>query len=169
MGFVSKEEMIEDEFVRLKDYPNYGVSKDGRVYSYKSKIVMKPIENGRGYLQVQFVRPKWKSVHRLVAETFIPNPFNLPEINHIDKNRSNNNVNNLEWCTHHYNVIYSKAHGVIRINPISGSIMEYESIAEAARQSNMMRSQITRCCMGKMKKSHGYYWEYRKEEEECNL
>ena len=50
MGFVSKEEMIEDEFVRLKDYPNYGVSKDGRVYSYKSKIVMKPIENGRGYL-----------------------------------------------------------------------------------------------------------------------
>lgn len=73
-------------------------------------------------------------------------------------------MENLEWCDRKYNVTYSKGHGVIRINQLSGSIIEYDSIAEAARQNNMMRSQITRCCMGKMKQSHGYLWEYRKDE-----
>lgn len=50
MGFVSKEEMIEDEFVRLKDYPNYGVSKDGRVYSYKNNRELIPSQKYNGYL-----------------------------------------------------------------------------------------------------------------------
>lgn len=151
-------------FVRLERYPDYGVSKKGEIFSYKNNIVLKPVDNGRGYLQVQLIRPKWERVHRLVAETFIPNPLGLLEINHKDKDKHNNNVGNLEWCDRQYNVEYSKGHGVMRINPISGSIVEYTSIAEAARQNNMMRSQITRCCMGKMRKSHGYYWKYRKDE-----
>lgn len=78
-------------------------------------------------------KPKWRMVHRLVAETFIPNPLNLPQVNHIDENKRNNCIENLEWCTQQYNIEYSKGKSVIRINPISGSIMEYESIAEAAR------------------------------------
>ena len=152
-----------DDFVRLKRYPNYGVSRDGRICSYKNNIVLSPIDNGRGYLQVQLVRPKWERVHRLVAETFIPNPNGFIEINHIDKNKLNNCVENLEWCERKYNVEYSKGAKVIRVNPDTLEETEYPSIAEAARQNNMMRSQITRCCMGKMKQSHGYLWRYRKD------
>ena len=136
-----------DDFVKLKDYPNYGVSRDGRVYSYKSNKELIPSLKYHGYLQVQVYlpmdkRPKWRAIHRLVAETFIPNPHGLPQVNHKDENKQNNRVENLEWCTQKYNIEYSKGQGVIRINPISGSIVEYASIAEAARQNNMMRSQI---------------------------
>lgn len=156
-----------DDFVKLKRYPNYGVSRDGRICSYTRHIVLRLFDNGRGYLQVQLSninkKRRHERVHRLVAETFIPNPLGLLEINHKDKNKYNNSVDNLEWCDRRYNVVYSKGHGVLRINPVNGSIVEYESVAEAARCNNIMRSQITRCCMGKMKKSHGYYWEYRKE------
>lgn len=152
-------------FKRLKKYPDYGISKDGQVFSFKRNIILKPVDNGRGYLQVQLKRPKWEKVHRLVAEMFIPNPFGLLEVNHKDENKYNNNVNNLEWCDRKYNVTYSKSHGVIRISLKTGSITEYDSIAEAAKQNNIMRSQITRCCMGKMKKSHGCYWIYRKDDE----
>lgn len=154
-----------DGFVRLKRYPNYGVSRDGKIYSYKRNIILSPIDNSRGYLQVQLVRPKWERVHKLVAETFIPNPNNYKEVNHIDKNKYNNRVENLEWCTRKYNVTYSKGNKVVRINPKTLEEKEYVSIAEAARENNMQRSQITRCCMKKMKKSHGYMWEYRKDEE----
>lgn len=75
-----------------------------------SDQVIKGKITGYKYVTVLCFPYKWKriAVHRLVAQTFIPNPDNLPEVNHIDHDRGNNHVSNLEWCTHQYNMEHSK-------------------------------------------------------------
>ena len=97
----------------------YEVSNQGRVRSKSRTVhgmnewemegrVLRQANSGR-YWQVYLCvngKGKSKSVHRLVAEAFIPNPDNLPEVNHKDENRYNNHIDNLEWCTHKYNVNY---------------------------------------------------------------
>ena len=80
---------------------------------------LKPYKNSWGYMLVDMRKNKKryiKCVHRLVAEAFIDNPNNLPEVNHIDCNRANNNVNNLEWCTRSYNIKYSFEKGNAKSN-----------------------------------------------------
>ena len=80
----------------------YSIDKSGQVFSHKSGKFLKPYPNHRKYLMVQLYKNgqnKRITVHRLVAITYIPNPNNLPEIDHIDTDRQNNNVNNLRWCT----------------------------------------------------------------------
>ena len=94
----------------IKGYENdYQISTTGRLRSVKSNLIMKPMVATNGYL----VACLWKdnkqrkiTIHRLVADTFIPNPANLPEINHIDEDKKNNRVENLEWCTRLYNMNY---------------------------------------------------------------
>ena len=74
---------------------------------YPRDKILKRILNEKGYCRVDLSKSgkiKRHRVHRLVAETFIPNPYNLLEVNHIDGNKQNNNVNNLEWCSHSYNM-----------------------------------------------------------------
>lgn len=98
-------------------FGRYGVSSDGRIYSFiksgKTNTLrdepkeIQPYTNNAGYKMINLrINNKAvpKLVHRLVAECFIPNPLNLPEINHIDEDKSNNTVENLEWCTHKYNI-----------------------------------------------------------------
>ena len=89
----------------------YMVSNWGRVKSIKfgKERILKPVTNSSGYLLVGLYKnniEKKYSVHRLVAEAFIPNPYNLPQVNHKDENKQNNVVSNLEWCTHEYNNTY---------------------------------------------------------------
>ena len=71
---------------------------------------MKPQKDHKGYLYVEIGRKKYK-VHRLVAEYFIPNPNNLPQVNHIDCDKTNNNVKNLEWVTNRENYEWSWKNG----------------------------------------------------------
>lgn len=100
-----------------KDIPNYEglyqVSNMGNVRSfhnrYKNKTLIKPCATSKGYLSVSLCKnhsQKAFNVHKLVAELFIPNPKNLPCVNHIDENKTNNTVSNLEWCTYQYNNTY---------------------------------------------------------------
>lgn len=107
--------MIEERIITIKDI-DYIVSSDGKIYStndcgrakYHKEILQRL--NADGYMQITVGKTGNRSqyrVHRMVAEAFIPNPNNLPEVNHKDNDRTNNCVDNLEWCTHAYNVQYA--------------------------------------------------------------
>ena len=102
----------------------YSATTDGRIYSERNKKFLKPADNGKGYFIVNLCRNgklKTYKVHRLVAMTWIPNPENLPCINHKDENKLNNKVSNLEWCTYKYNNNYgthNKRSAVSRGKPV---------------------------------------------------
>lgn len=108
----------------FKDIPGYegryAISKDGEVYSYPKKTnnnaqiagkLMKPFLNNKGYYVISLIKNKLRKcirVHRLVAYTYIPNPKNKPQINHKNFNKSDNRIENLEWCTASENNRYKK-------------------------------------------------------------
>ena len=118
----------------IKNYEGcYQVSNLGRVRSLTRKVktfngvrtsngqLLKPLKTNTGYYRVdlkQNQKDKYMSIHRLVAEAFIPNPNNYPIINHKDNNPQNNCVDNLEWCTQSYNVKYAYKYG--NAKPTSG-------------------------------------------------
>ena len=95
-----------------KDYSygdcKYRVSNTGKIYSCKYNRLLTPKVKEKGYLQVHVGGRggTYKQLHRIVAEVFIPNPNNLPQVNHIDEDKTNNNVSNLEWCDNKYNCNY---------------------------------------------------------------
>jgi len=96
----------------IKDFEDYQVSNLGNVKitaneATRKERVLKPLITGRGYYRVALyknTKPYFKSIHRLVAEYFIPNPDNKKQVNHLDGNKENNRVDNLEWCTYRENV-----------------------------------------------------------------
>ena len=93
---------------RVKSLEISYVRKNG-VMDHKPEIILKPKNNGKGYSVVCLYKNKkhkYCLIHRLVAQTFIPNPDNLPMINHKDEDKTNNSVDNLEWCTAKYNSNY---------------------------------------------------------------
>lgn len=96
-----------------KDYDYmYEISNTGLVRNKQTGLILKcPIDKHRGYRYFT-CHGKTKKVHKLVAELFIPNPNNLPQINHKDGNKTNNNVDNLEWCTNQENQIHARNHGL---------------------------------------------------------
>ena len=165
-----------EEWRDAKEYEGkYQVSNTGKVKSLnyrntgKEKI-MKPQDNGKGYLFVQLCKDgKVENcrINRLVAQAFLPNPNNLPEVNHKNEDKTDNRVENLEWCTTQYNVEYSQGKAVIGINKISGLIVEFPSAKEASRQMGISQGNITMCCQGKRYKSAGgFYWHYASDSEE---
>ena len=126
------------------------ITRSNGVKYYAKGRVLKQHINGRGYLYVTFrVNGKifHRLVHRIVAACFLPNPDNLPEINHIDNEPANNRLDNLEWCNHEYNMAYKEKYGVpaieatkalrkslFAINLETSEVFCFESQCEAARQ-----------------------------------
>ena len=110
------------ESIDLKHYKpicgyeeKYLISKEGNVYSAKSKKILKPTKNEKGYLSIELRKDgkrKRVKIHRLVAEIFIPNTYGRKEINHIDGNKENNCVENLEWSTRSENLKHAYANGL---------------------------------------------------------
>lgn len=109
-------------------------------------------------------------VHRIVAMEFIPNTYNLPQINHKDENRKNNCVKNLEWCDGNYNLHYKNCMER-RINSIprkefyqkdlEGNIIKkWKGLKEFERNTGMYARMIRKCCKGEIKSYKGYKWEY---------
>ena len=97
--------MVE-KWVNIENHPSYFISNFGRVFSKKSNKVMKNrVVSKNGYQQITLDNSQLL-VHRLVAQAFIPNPNNLPCVNHKDENPFNNDFRNLEWCTYKYNSNY---------------------------------------------------------------
>lgn len=107
-----------------KDIPRfegkYAIYSNGSVWSYRSKKFLKPRYTAKGYARVHLGLDTDYYVHRLVAEAFIPNPDNLPEVNHKDEDKVNNDVSNLEWCKQIYNDNYGT-----RGKRISKGLKEY--------------------------------------------
>lgn len=110
---------LVNEKYKLKPKGSYYISNKGNFYSTFSKKCIKPQKDHKGYLYVEIGRKKYK-VHRLVAKYFLPNPNNLPQVNHIDCNKSNNNVENLEWVTNRENYEHS-----LKMGTFSKEFLEY--------------------------------------------
>lgn len=146
----------------------YQVSNIGNVRR-KKHLLFKTLRNYYGVKLCKNNIKCFKYIHRLVAEAFIPNPDNKPQVNHIDGNKLNNNVNNLEWVTisengkHAYKIGLEKP---TRISPVlqydlkGNFIKEYVSIKEAKKE-NKKCSKISACCQGKRKTAGGYVWKYK--------
>lgn len=149
----------------------YQVSDLGRVKSLKyGKVrILKPQPDGDGYPYVTLCREgkrKLIHIHRLVAKAFIPNPLNLPVVNHKDENPKNNTVDNLEWCTVKYNNNYGtckarRSKVVLQYDKSGNLVREWPSTKEVQRQTGFAQSNISNCCRGKYKSSHGYIWRFK--------
>ena len=170
---------MNEEWRDIEGYEGlYQISNLGRVRSlncrgHKGCIgILTPRLDGKGYEMVALYKEgkaRNTKVHRLVAQAFIPNPNNYPQVNHKDENKTNNDVKNLEWCTNEYNHNYgtrnervgkSLSKKVICIT--TGEI--FNSMREACSKYNIHTGSMTECCQGKRKTAGGYKWEYFKEE-----
>lgn len=90
------------------NFPGYSITPDGQVFSHKRNRFMKPYKNNRGYMVIR-VCGKCTGVHRLVAATYIPNPEAAPDVNHKNGVKTDNRVENLEWCSRFENMAHAKA------------------------------------------------------------
>jgi hypothetical protein len=149
----------------------YEVSSFGRIRSVVNGLLLTPDE-ARGYLRVTLFRNGVRNrqpIHRLVAQAFIPNPRGKPAINHKDEDKSNNRVDNLEWCTRSYNVNYgtriarqrvkvSKA--VVQYDMNGQAIAVYDSITLASQAVGISVQHIVACCKRKYPYAGGFVWRY---------
>lgn len=156
--------------VRVLPHETQQVNQHGNIMTvhYKGKV-LKPIIDSRGYLTVCINR-KPKTIHRLVAIAFLPNPDNLPMVNHKDENPKNNRVENLEWCTEKYNLFYGTR--LARIGkhfwvPVIGTDKDgkehyFSSMREAENKTGVNQRNISGCCRGVKNRptAGGYKWRY---------
>jgi hypothetical protein len=173
-----------------KDIPNYvgryKASNFGRIKSvdmilsykrHKNDLkrtrkgkILTPTKAKNGYLRVEMSingEHKLNLVHRLIAQAFIPNPKNYEQINHIDGNKENNNVNNLEWCSCKMNMCHAWKNGLYKGKRVgqykNGELIAvYDSILEASKSigSKTQGQNISEVALGKRKKAFGFEWKY---------
>lgn len=174
--------MKQEEWKSIPGYDGkYEISNYGRVKSYQyckkqksNERILMPIQQQTGYYFVNLYKDKKMktvAIHRLVAEAFIPNPSNLPVVNHKDETRTNNYFENLEWCTHEYNLSYGttrkriaekNSKPVLQLDKQGNVIKEWPSMSRAAESFGVLpcKSHIIDCLKGRHKTAHGYGWKY---------
>ena len=157
----------------------YQISDKGRVKSLKfgKEKILSLKRDKKNYLRIilwKNGKNKTYQVHRLVAKSFIPNPDNLPQINHIDENPSNNNVENLEWCNSKYNNNFGNRNKRIAESLTNGKksktidqfsldgnfIRTWQSMMQVVRELGFPISSISYCCNGKLKSVGNFIWKY---------
>lgn len=164
----------------IEGYENlYQISSEGRVKSLNynktgKEGILKICKDKKGYIICSLSKNnnlKTFSVHRLVAKAFIPNPNNLPQINHIDENKSNNQLTNLEWCNNNYNRNYGTRNKrasascrkpILQFTKEGEFIRKWEGAIEVERELGFDSSSISSCCKGKQKSAYGFVWMYQK-------
>lgn len=150
---------------------DYSVSTEGVVRKDTTNYVLTQSSQQDYKFVTLFIKGKQKRmrVHRMVAETFIDNPENKPYVNHINGNRGDNNVENLEWVTPSENTQHavatglfnsSRAKAVIQYNLNGDQMATFESASEAARQTGGSQSKITMCCRRQRQTANDYQWRY---------
>lgn len=164
-----KEEIWKD----VKGYEGlYKVSNLGRVKAIRNNLIRKPRAGRHGYLYVNLCKNgvhKTFKIHRLVALHFIENPNNHPMINHKDEIKTNNIVDNLEWCDEKYNVNYgtgllrrakTQTRKIIQYSIKGEIIKEWNGLREIKENTGFSQSSISQCCNKKYKTSYGFVWRY---------
>ena len=169
--------------IEIDNFPGYFITKEGKVFSkghkYNDLHEMTLKQDKDGYLEVGIYKDGkryFKRVHRLVAQSFIPNPENYPQVNHKDGNKNNNDVSNLEWCTCSHNLKHSFKELnrkpsittnkiVILTNLNTGENIKFNSIKECANYVNMSFEHVGRILNGqydikKSRKLKGYNIKY---------
>lgn len=165
---------------RVKSLRRYFNNNGG--FTLVEEKIRKQAMDKKGYLRTELSvsgKGVTKKVHRLVADAFILNPNNLPQVNHIDEAKSNNKYTNLEWVNNKDNINHGTAiqrSSISRINhPLKSKavlqyslngefIKEYPSIAEASRQNGRNRH-IGECCSGKEETACGFIWKFKPNED----
>lgn len=185
-------DVISSEVTKdIKGYEGvYAVTSEGRIWSYNKKIFLKPRRHTKGYMRVMlFNNNKRKDyyIHRLVANAFLPNPNNKPEIDHINSNRADNRLCNLRWVSkkenrnteHHIKALSKslkegktqagakngKATAIVQCDKNGKIIRKWDYIKQAAKELNLNSDCISLCCKGKIKQTKGYYFRYLLESE----
>lgn len=169
-----------EEWKTIEGYPNYMVSNMGRVKSLgnnkaRKEKILKGAKNNMGYLQVVLCKEgktKTYLIHKLVALAFLENPDNLPEINHIDEDKSNNCVSNLEWCNRSYNINYgthnekmakSKSIPILQFSKTGDFIKKWDSGTQIEKELSIKHSNICSCIKGRYEVAGNYKWGYEKD------
>lgn len=157
---------------RVKSLHRSILRKNGVKQTFSERILkIKTQKNGYKFinLKCQGKQERTFRLHRLVAEAFIPNPLDLPCINHKDEDKSNNTSDNLEWCTQKYNINYgshnekvssSQGRKVFQFSLVGDFIRSYKSVNEATIESGI--NNISAACNGKYNQAGGYLWSYEK-------
>lgn len=169
-----------------KDIYNYEgkyiIDNNGNVKNVKSGKVLSPANSGKGYMMLYLIKDgvkERKYIHRIVAESFIPNPNNYKQVNHKDGIKNNNNVENLEWVTPSQNIkhayreglkkpffsgINGKNHpcskGILQIDKNNNIIKKWENISRASEELNISVPCISMCCNGIRKTAGNYCWKF---------
>ena len=159
-----------ETFVKIEGFEKYEVSNLGKIRNIKSGRILKPQLDKDGYLTHNlygYDKQKYLLLHRIIATAFIDNPEGKPCVNHIDENKLNNDLRNLEWCTVRENNIHGTrtkraaeklSQKVIQLDLNDNVLNEFESMVQAERETGVSRRSIGRCCNGKLKSSRGYKW-----------
>ena len=157
----------------IEGFEGYQISNYGRVKSLgndktRKEKILKGSKNGGGYLYVHLWKDgkrTMKKVHRLVAEAFIENPQNLPEVNHKDECKTNNNVLNLEFCDRKYNINYGTrtekcSKRVDQINQQTGEVVRQWASTNECGRDGYNQGAVAACARGERKQYKGYIWKY---------
>lgn len=160
----------------IKGFPKYEISTLGRVKSYKrhaNGVFLKPRIHTGGYRTIVLYdpKPRYKFIHRLVCEAFLSNPLNKPQVNHKDEDKSNNNLDNLEWVTHKENSnhgtsiqrIAEKLSKPVRQLDMDGNLIKIWKSTKEVGRNGYHQSNVCQCCLGNpnYKNPHGFKWEYQ--------
>lgn len=157
--------MDDEQWREWPQDPRIKVSNMGNAVSHKrgAPRPLKVCYTNDGYQMVNASRPP-QYVHRLVAETWIDNPNHYEQVNHINGDKDDNRVENLEWVTHSENMRHAYRTGLLKVKGTPIRIVEtgetFESVSECARRIGCHHSSISNCLAGRSSTCRGYHFEY---------